>query len=257
MADSAALKVDRATKHIVELNELFRVTRPFSYILETNTKTGERATYAKKNEALIDLAALICGDAIHNLRAALDHAYWDIVSPFAVTDRERRLVQFPFCKTEAGLDAAIKQRLANRVSEAFGQALRGLKPYEEAGGNETLYLVDELDIADKHRLLVPTGDYSVLSSDFMRRQVPDFPAGIGPMSFSQNVRHAVWRAFPPMTRQQRRAAKMPSAIFEKELDVPVQIVFSVPRSGNPRPIIPTLYQMAEVTKAAIATIRNP
>jgi hypothetical protein len=158
MVDSANLKIDQAAKHVAALDELFRENRPFSYILETNVKTGERATFAKKNETVIDASRITIGDAVHNLRSALDHAYWGIVSSFAATEVERRKVQFPFSKTVARLDEAVKNRLADRVSPAFYQALIDLKPHGDPGGNELLYLIDEIDVLDKHKLLVPTGD---------------------------------------------------------------------------------------------------
>ena len=186
MTDSAALKIDRATEHVNELNELFQKQRPFSYILETNTKTGQRATFAKKNEAVIHRAALICGDVIHNLRSALDHAYWEVVSPVATTEKERRLLQFPFSETEARLDETVKTRLADRVSPSFYQTLIDLKPHGEPGGNELLSLIHKLDIIDKHKLLIPTGDYTRLSSEMLIKQVPDFPRGLINCGFGQN-----------------------------------------------------------------------
>ena len=73
MTDSAILKVDRAAKHVVDLNELFRKNRPFAYVIQTNTQTGERSTFAKHDETVINQAAVICGDVVHNLRTALDH----------------------------------------------------------------------------------------------------------------------------------------------------------------------------------------
>src|SRR5260370_25078399 len=85
-ADSASLKIERATKHIEELNELLRKTRPFSYTIETNAKTGERSAFPKRNEAAINAVALIIGDIVHNLRSALDHAYWVILCG---TERQR------------------------------------------------------------------------------------------------------------------------------------------------------------------------
>ncbi|PIV44623.1 MAG: hypothetical protein COS27_01300, partial [Nitrospirae bacterium CG02_land_8_20_14_3_00_41_53] len=188
MTDSAALKIDRATEHVNELNELFQKQRPFSYILETNTKTGQRATFAKKNEAVIHRAALICGDVIHNLRSALDHAYWEVVSPVATTEKERRLLQFPFSETEARLDETVKTRLADRVSPSFYQTLIDLKPHGEPGGNELLSLIHKLDIIDKHKLLIPTGDYTRLSSEMLIKQVPDFPRGLINCGFGQNNR---------------------------------------------------------------------
>jgi hypothetical protein len=196
MPDGADLKIERAAKHVDELNELFREKRPFSYVLETNTQTGERATFAKKNETVIADAANIAADIVHNLRTSLDQAYWQIVSRVVVTPREQRAIQFPFSETAARLDEAVKNRLANRVSPAFFQCLIDLKPHGEAGGNELLYLIHSLDAVDKHRFPIPMGNYARISSAMIRQQVPDFPASIINVGFGQNRRDVAWR-LPP------------------------------------------------------------
>jgi hypothetical protein len=258
MTDSAMLKIHRATEHVNELNAMFQKKRPFTYVLETNIKTGQRATFARRNEAVINRAALICGDVVHNIRSALDHAYWEIVSPVATTDRERQNVQFPFCETEARLDEAIKTRLADKVSQAFYQALFDLKPHGESGGNEFLALIHRLDILDKHKLLIPTGDYTRLSSEMLIKQVPDFPSGFGIVNciFGQSHRDVSW-SIPPMNRGQRRSAKIPeSGILEQELNVPVEIVFTVTGSDRFRPIIPTLHKLIDVAETTVSIMRN-
>ena len=67
----------------IELNKLFREKRPFTYVLETNTKTGQKATFARRNEIVANDAAIIIGDVIHNLRASIDYAYWEATNAFA------------------------------------------------------------------------------------------------------------------------------------------------------------------------------
>jgi hypothetical protein len=256
MTDSATLKIHRATEHVGDLNALLQKSSPFSYILETNTKTGQRATFAKRNEAVIHRAALICGDVVHNLRAALDHAYWEIVSPVIATDRERRNLQFPYSETEARLDETVKTRLADRVSPFFYQALLDLKPHGEPGGNEFLALIHKLDILDKHKLLIPTGDYTRLSSEILIKQVPDFPNGLVNFGFGQNHRDVVWN-IPPMNRSQRRSAKIPeSGVLEQELNVPVNMVFTVSDPIQFRPVVPTLHKLVNVATSTIHIMRN-
>lgn len=256
MKDSANLKIQRATEHVNELNVLLQKQRPFAYVLETNTKTGERATFAKRNESIIDRAAVILGDAIHNLRAALDHAYWDIVSPFAVTDWEIRNVQFPFSETEVGLVKAVKKRLADKVSPSFYQTLLDLKPHGEPGGNEYLSLIHRFDILDKHKLLIPTGDYKSISSEMLVKQVPDFPRGLVDCVFGQNNRDVVWK-IPPMNRAQRRAARIPdTGVIEQKLNVPVDVVFAVVGSVHFRPVIPTIHKLVDAASSTIHAMRN-
>lgn len=254
--DSANLKIHRASEHVLALEALFQKKRPFIYTLETNTKSGQRATFAKRNEAVIQSAALICGDIVHNLRSALDHAYWDIVSPVVTTENERRLLQFPFVETEARLVKTVKKRFADRVTPAFSQALLNLRPHGEPGGNELLYLIHKLDIIDKHKLLIPTGDYTRLSSAILVKQIPDFPRGLVNCEFGQNNKDVVWN-IPYMNRAQRRAAKIPdSGVLEQELNVPVDIVFNLEAAGDVRLMIPTLHQLIDVTKASIFIMRK-
>lgn len=256
MVDSALLKVHRATEHVHELSALLQKSRPFTYVLETDTNTGHRATFAKRNETVINRAALIIGDIVHNLRSALDHAYWIIASPGAATEWERKSIQFPYSETEARLDESVKKRFADRVSPTFYQSLLDLKPHAEPGGNEFLALIHKLDVIDKHKLLIPTGDYTRLSSEMLVKQVPDFPRGIVNCGFGQNNRDVAWR-IPPMNRAQRREARIPeTGILEQELNVPVSIVFTITGYVNPRPVIPTLHKMIDVTTSAIQIMRN-
>jgi hypothetical protein len=256
MFENAYLSIDRATECITQLNELFREHRPFSYVLETNTETGQRATFAKKNKPIIDRAAIIARDAVHTLRVALDYTYWEITSPFAKTAKEKRAVQFPFCERANGLNEAVKNRLANRVSQRFFDAIIGLKPYGEPGGNTLLYLIHSMDVPNKHRFPPPTGDYTRISSEIIRWQVPDFPSGLVDNCFGQNHRDVVWynRHVDP---SELGIAQPPTTnIFEKELDVPVDIIFVVTEPDYRGPVIPTINEFVDVTKKTIAIMKS-
>jgi hypothetical protein len=131
-----------------------------------------------------------------------------------------------------------------------------LKPHGEPGGNEFLSLLHKLDIIDKHKLLIPTGNYTRLSSDIIRKQVPDFPTGFVDCHFGQSHRDVVWD-IPAMNREQRRRAKIPlSGILEQKLNVPVDIVFAVADVVSLRPVIPTLHQLVDVTTTTIGIMRS-
>ncbi len=249
MIDNAISKVERAAKHIAELSELLRKNRPFRYIFETNDKTGECSTYAERDEAVISEATAISYDIVQNLRTALDYAYWDIVSPFATTERERKNIQFPFSETSARLDEAVKNRLANRVSDRFLRAIIALAPYGERGGNELLYLIHELAASGRHRFPAPIGDYKTISSGLMRQQVPSFPRGLQNITVSGNSKDVVWHIKPlPFLPD--------SLVFKRELDVPVDVVFQVRLTKNARQMVPTLNAMANEAQKTIEIIRS-
>jgi hypothetical protein len=255
MCDSTISKIDRSLKHINELNELLREKRPFTYVVETNTKTGYRATFAKKNCPIVNEAANIAADVVHNLRTALDHAYWEIVSPRVPDPRARKNIQFPFSETAARLEEAIKNRLADRVSAVFFQALADLKPHGEPGGNELLYLIHKLDAVDKHKFPIPSGDYTRVNSELIRNEVADFPADLFDTAFGSNERDIVWYVDGFIRDSLGEIVPPTNCLFEKKLDVPVDIVFEDSSDGKTRPFIPTLYKLADVTRETIRVIR--
>lgn len=254
--NSSFLKINRATKHIKELVELFRDNSPFTYFLETNVKTGQRATFAKRNESVANDAAIIIGDVIHNLRASIDHAYWDATNAHAKSEEEKRSIQFPIASTEKALKESVIPGLPSRVSESFAQALIKLKPYREHGGNQALCAIHDLDIIDKHRLLIPTGNYTKITSEIIQREVPDFPGGLKDCEAGNCRRDVAWYIIP-MNRKQRRARKIPkSGILEQKLNVPVEIVFSADGFANFKPVISTLNNLAEIARTTIEAIYN-
>lgn len=251
MVDSALAKIDRAAKHIGELSQLVLKKRPFRYILETNEKAGYCSTYAERDEGVIGEAGDIAFDIVQNLRAALDYAYFEIVSPYAVSDGERRAVQFPFSESVERLDEAIKNRLAHKVSDAFFAAIVNLQPHGEAGGNKILFAVHKLAAGERHRFPTPVADYKEFAGWELRRQAPSFPQmldgtriGLGNNRFGD----IQWQiAANPKIRG--------SGVYKRELNVPVDIVFQVGALQDIKPMVPTLHAMVDVTKEAIQIIR--
>lgn len=249
--DSAYLKVKRAEKHHAELSQMFKKNKPFGYYLETNCKTGERSTFAKRNEEVANEAAVVIGDVLHNLRAAIDHAYWNCTEKHAKSEGERKNIQFPITSTEIALRDSVLPGLPSRVSQEFAQALASLKPYREHG-NSLLCAIHDLDVMDKHKLLVPTGNFTKINSSMIQRLVPDFPSGLINCGFGNNYRDVGWQV-KPMTWTQMRKAKIPlSNIIEKELDVPVEIVIG---DVDPtKPALQVLQELIALTKNTIQTL---
>ena len=258
MADSALLKVDRAAKHVTELNELFGKTRPFTWVVETNTTTAERTLRPEKNEAVVNAGALICGDMVHNLRSALDHAYWEIVSPRCSTENQFKKLQFPFAEKADRLDSRIQDTLAHYAGTGFYCALRKLRPHSEDGGNRMLYLIDELDILDKHKLLIPAIDYTKFDEGIFRQQVPDF-RGIstgGGATILLSGAVVSWHSHGVPREQLGNAVPPTLNIFKRELDIPADIIIEVRPPGPPLPMIPTLNALVDTTRQTIAFMRE-
>ncbi len=259
MADSALLKLNWAAKHVAELNEFLSKTRPFPLVLKTNTETGERTLGCEKNDRVVNHVALLCGDAIHNIRSALDHAYWEIVSPRCQTRGDLVNVQFPFSQKADRLDKTIQQRKGHYAGTGFYCALKGLAPYGDLGGNVPLFLIYDLDVIDKHKLLLPAIDESTHTFQWLETVDPDIPwKGWGASITLSEQADIKWtnKSVPP----DQLGVQVGPHEFKRVLDVPISVVFPITLQENiivtMPPIVPMLHTMLNVAGETIRIIRE-
>ena len=246
---SAHLKIDRAEKHIGELSKLLARERAYRYILETDTQTLQRAIYAKPNEAIIDELSVIGGDVLHQLRSALDHAFFSVVNPHF--PEGQGAAQFPFSRNEAGLEGAIKNRCAHKVSAQFFDFILALKPHGETGGNELLYMLHEANIVDKHRSFLPTNDHKTISSAMMKSYAPDFPDGFGAIVCGANGRDVVWRGPRSILNTLGLPGLPLGRKHEFEIPVPISVRFRVGERHDSHELLPTLKNLAASVREVV------
>jgi len=161
--DTSRRKIERAEKHISDLDRLFTnlaLSDFYDLVIDTNSETGENGLSIHYDHSKIPLtdSALILGDALHNLRSALDIAYYRIVAEGTATDWTR----FPICDSreslEATLNSALKQKqITTKVSDII---LEIIKAYRS--GNPFLWGLHDLNIIDKHQLLIPVLELVIL-----------------------------------------------------------------------------------------------
>jgi len=97
--------------------------------------------------------ALMIGDVVHNLRSALDLAWYEVV--FNGEGTPTKWTRFPIRDTSeelmGPLTAALKEKM---ISLAVAKLiLETIKPH--SAGNIFLWGLDDLNIRDKHQLLIP------------------------------------------------------------------------------------------------------
>lgn len=153
MFDSARLKVERAKKHIGDLQaafESFIQSHPHEFITENDPQTGILTVEVRFREPVPPTLALILGDAIHNLRTALDHAMWELIGIDGGTpDRQ---TAFPFSKNRKDYEAACKGiKTPCADTKRFFMTLQACP----SGAGEKLYALSLLDNAEKHKMLTP------------------------------------------------------------------------------------------------------
>ena len=152
--EGSKLKIARSRRHIDNLkSEIARYLRndPGGLLLVLDNDTKKHwVTFRMRDKFPPDLS-LIFGDAIHNLRVALDILANDIV---VLSGTQPRKVYFPFAEDSSGLEDQIKSKLKGASSDAIDM-IRALKPYR--GGNDALRALHDLDITDKHFAIITLG----------------------------------------------------------------------------------------------------
>lgn len=135
------------------------------------------------------------GDAVHNLRAALDLLAVEVVDR---NGGNTKSVYFPFADSAESLDGIIRRRNFHRASGADLRTLRELEPY--VGGNRLLRSLHDLDIQDKHHSLIPhaaliTGPKVSVKTDSSGKPV-GFAEGKLELEVDTNEAPAVTFTFP-------------------------------------------------------------
>lgn len=168
--DGSRAKVQRAKEHFQDLiaeASAFRNLNPYGVARDDNLDTGEQVWRARVSRSIPPELTLIVGDVIHNLRAALDFAAWQL--EIANGRTPSRTTQFPIWNRGAAdptTIAAIREHQARRERQlrAFGEPamalIERLQPDSRGDPKWTLHplwLLHQLDVWDKHKLLVVVG----------------------------------------------------------------------------------------------------
>jgi hypothetical protein len=155
---TARLKIKRADEHIADVDrqitdlrspELQRITH------EINPQTGDQFLhYDFKNPLPLDDLALVIGDAIHNLKTAADHG-WHTLTALIPALASNKYSRFPIDTSKSQLESRLRGVKIDTLHPAlFRFVVDDLRPYSE-GGDSFLCAIHNLDIRDKHKLLVP------------------------------------------------------------------------------------------------------
>ena len=236
------LKIERSKCHISEFQETaqrFLGDRPYKLVAKSDAE-GTKLVIRVKKTIPLELSAII-GDAVHNLRSALDLLACDLVRRAGKSvDR----VYFPFANNADDLGRVIKKRKLDRAGPKVVSLIKNLKPYK--GGNGLLRAIHDLDIADKHKLLVPIatlGGLADASMSFGDTTVIRLKnVSFGPLENDVEIVH-----FP--------AAQHIEIAKETTLAITISFGNAEPFVEN-KPVFGTLHQMADLVQGIIETFKT-
>jgi hypothetical protein len=151
-------KIQRAKKHIDDIHTLlmtFAKSDFYAARIDNDSKRGTNFLCLDIRDDLfpVDDAALIIGDALHNLRSALDFMYYQIV--LACGGTPSNWTRFPVFNTGDKLESWLASALEKKqITEPIVRLIRDdIKPYD--AGNPLIFSLHQLNISDKHEFFVP------------------------------------------------------------------------------------------------------
>jgi hypothetical protein len=136
---------------LVDAIRAYHLRAPF--YIEVEIDNGRKYWRVRVREEVPLEFSAILGDSIHNLRAALDLLACELVRLNHQNDDD---VYFPFANSAADFPPMLARRHMDRSSPQVQALLHSLKPYR--GGDDELRAIHDLDIVDKHQMLIPAAD---------------------------------------------------------------------------------------------------
>lgn len=249
--DSLLLKVERAKKHILDLEserDRFFQTKPYSFSHVTNPQSGERTYYVKEVKPIPTEFAVIIGDALNNLRCALDHLAYHLACVGAGAVKSFPDVKFP---TGSSLSEYNKQkaRAVKGMRTDAVNAIDALEPYV-GGTGEIFFHLARLNNFDKHRLLLTAWScfegHKAFPSD--RTMLAKFHGGT-PSDYTGSLMAPSTRIFPLKAGDMLLAVPKPEV--EEDMTFLLGIAFAEPEIVKGNPVTDTLHEMTRLIRHII------
>lgn len=251
---SAQLKLDRANHHIADLDarrEVFLTTRPCKIRTQYNSQTSH-TDYIVEDVAEVDPAiSLVIGDAIHNLRAALDH-----LAASLVRDNGAPVLSstyFPICQSPAKYIAQAPGKIQG-MSIADQKRIGFLKPY--LGGNNYLWGLHKMDIADKHSLILTHTqcvggiNYRVSDADVARVMGPGF-FGASPSTEKKPVSIPLIGPLPVPKKGNVVISMLGNTEKDEDMQPAFDIAFGDVEVFEGRLVLPSVRELADLVQSII------
>lgn len=149
------MKFSRARTHLDELDTQLKKyldSQPFELMEQEEATTGDLITSVHVAKQPSAVMSAVIGDVVHNARSALDQLAWYLVERDGGSPD--KFTYFPTGETKSKFGKSVKEALRGAAAQTRDR-VRALAVHP--GGDEDLWLLHQLDIEDKHRLLIPVG----------------------------------------------------------------------------------------------------
>jgi hypothetical protein len=239
------LKFQRAREHIAELERRgreFMETKPFEVYEEEEKDSGDLLTRVRVHNQPPPELSLVIGDIVHNCRTALDHLAWQLVLANGATPGDN--TAFPIARSKDSFPSFAKKCLKGVSKQAFS-AVEALKPYP--GGDDPFWRLHQLDIEDKHHLLIPVGAAHrnvTLSMSFLGWEDLE-PVKAPPIALRPADRQYPLQDGAVVFRVMKAAREADQEHWRTEYGFTFELAFGDGTSVAGEPVLPTLANLVE------------
>ena len=265
-------KIDWAKQHIGTLEQAiktFRTSDPYGFKIENDPKSGDKIHIIQIRQQTPANFPLIIGDAIHNLRSALDYLAWQLVLANGQQPKSGRGgTQFPTLNTKGKSGQGDIQGISTRAQTLVD----AVQPYQ--GSDDDLWTLHQLDITDKHKLLIVTAfalneimpTWKVSNTgNYLRAVITSLKPVNGVLDFNLEVtdpKAQKFNIFVPVGVQDDGAlpiiddgtavARLIAPLFpEARFDLSFEITINEPSIVAGKPIVPLLNRLANHVNSII------
>lgn len=144
-------KIKRAKEHISEFDReraAFLAADPYAVITKFDPESNSTKSILGPMPKIPTCLSTIAGDAIQNLRSALDYLAAELAR-----NANPRIVYFPICESATKYKSESEGKTKGVPPEAK-KLIDSMEPYGGGHGGD-LWFLHTLNNADKHRLLMP------------------------------------------------------------------------------------------------------
>ena len=249
--DSLVLKVERAKKHIVELEAeyaSFRNDNAYRIDFKTDPKTRSRTYFLVDAKPVPKTFSPILGDALNNLRSCLDHAVYAMVQVGQPKAIKPNNISFPIARSAAEYKSRFDRMKGGLRQDAIN-ALNTIAPYMGGAGEYYCHLAG-LNNVDKHRLLLTIWGcfeaHTMLPSQ--REWIAEFH-GKDPSEFRHSLMAKNPRIYPLEIGDE--LLTIAEEEVEDNMRFVLNIAFAEPEIARGNPVIETLHEMAKLIRHQI------
>ena len=158
-------KIDRAEHHLRDIDAALKLligcdptaNQPVIFDYESDGKEViVRLTECKPIDQALPL---MIGDCLHNLRSALDHLVYQLALKNGAPSVSADKTFFPIYLTKSQFDDRVEKNVKPFISSAALAEIEQCQPYSayDVPAEADIWILNRLDIFDKHRLLVLAG----------------------------------------------------------------------------------------------------